>query len=73
MNERDPEIARRYGQMLMAGAAAGSVLYLLGLARRNYWVAALPGAVLAVAGFGVMGVLGRLLATTPDEPPSPEL
>lgn len=73
MNERDPELARRYGQVLMVGAAAGGVLYLLALARRSYWAAALPAAVVTLGALGMAGVLGRLLATTPDEEPSPEM
>ncbi|MCZ2109760.1 MAG: hypothetical protein LC118_09375 [Dehalococcoidia bacterium] len=71
MNERDPEIARRYGQVMVLAAAAGAAVYLLALARRSYWAAALPAAMVTIGGLGAVGVLGRLLATTPDEPPSP--
>lgn len=64
-------LARRYGQMLMAGAGISGILYLFGLLRRSYWALALPLTSLVGAALVVTLLLGRLLATTPDEPPDP--
>ena len=71
MNERDPELARRYGWVLMAAAGTSALAYLVALMRRSYWATALPVSVMTFGLLAGAGLLGRLLATTPDEPPSP--
>lgn len=68
----DPGVARRYGQLLMAGAAISGALYFAALLRRSYWAIAVPVSVIVGGLAGAALVLGRLLATTPDEPPDPE-
>lgn len=69
---RDPDIARRYGRLLMVGAGISGALYAFALLRRSYWAIALPVSMVAGAAVGGALVLGRLLATTPDEQPDPE-
>ena len=71
MNQDDPAITRRYGSMLTICAAAAGLLYAIALLRKSYWAIALPVTVIVAGGLGAAVVLGRLLATTPDEPADP--
>lgn len=71
LTDADPELARRYGRFIMAGAGITAALYTIGLARRSYLALALPLSILMGGAITAAAVLGRLLATTPDEPPDP--
>jgi hypothetical protein len=55
----------------MIGAGVCTVWYAVGLLRRSYLALALPTTLLVGAALGAAGLLGRLLSTTPDEPPDP--
>ena len=68
MNENDPAIARGYGKMLLAGSAIAGLLFCIALVRRSYLAVAVPMTVVMAVGLTAVGVLGRLLMTTPDEP-----
>jgi hypothetical protein len=71
-NENDPALARRYGSLITVVAALVGLVYTIGLARRSYWALAAPltvGVGLVVAG---AIALGRLVGTTPDDPPDPQ-
>lgn len=72
LNADDPALARRYGLLISLVAGGAAVLYTLALARRSYWAVAIPvtAGVLTLAGSGLL--LGRVLMSTPDEPPDPE-
>jgi len=72
LNADDPVHARRYGRMLWSGSFALAVIFSLGLARGSYWVVALPAVLVVGAACTAMAIVGRLLMTTPDEPPDPE-
>jgi len=61
-------LARRYGSLLTAAAAAFGLVYTIGLVRRSYWTLALPVGAVTLAGVGAALWIGRLLMTTPDEP-----
>ena len=71
LTDRDPELVRRYGRLLMIGASLGAAAYAFGLARRSYLALALPMSAIVGATLSGVILLGRLLATTPDEPPDP--
>ena len=71
LTDADPELARRFGRFIMAGAGITAALYTIGLARRSYLAVALPVSVLMGGAVSAAIVLGRLLSTTPDEPPDP--
>ena len=60
-------LARRYGSLLTAAAAAFGVVYAIGLLRRSYWTLALPVGAVTLVGVGAALWIGRLLMTTPDE------
>jgi hypothetical protein len=72
LDAANPELARRYGRFLMFGAALAGLLYTIGIARRAYWAVILPGSTMVAIGLAAASILGRLLATTPGEPPDPE-
>ena len=71
MNQDDPAITRRYGSMLTLCAAVAGLLYAIALLRKSYWAVAVPVTAMVAAGLGAAIVLGRVLATTPDEPADP--
>jgi hypothetical protein len=71
-NENDPALARRYGSLITVFAAVAGVIYAIGLARKTYWVIVAPVTLVFAAGVAGAIVLGRVLATTPDEAPDPE-
>lgn len=73
LNADDPVHARRYGRMLSGAAIAIAALFSIGLARRSYWVVALPSVLVVAVACTALAILGRLLMTTPDEPPDPLL
>lgn len=66
MDNDSVALARRYGAILAVVSAVGSVLFLVGIARRSYAALALPLAAIVLGGFAVTGWIGRLLMTTPD-------
>lgn len=71
LTDDDPAIVRRYGRMMMLGAGLASALYIIGLARRSYLALALPVTIVVGGGLAAAAMLGRVLSTTPDEPPDP--
>jgi len=71
LTDVDPMLARRYGRFIVAGAGIAAALYGIGLARRSYLALALPLSVFVGGAITAATILGRLLATTPDEPPDP--
>ena len=71
-NQNDPALGRRYGSLLAAGAALAGAVFAVGLARRSYWAVALPVTVAVSTMVAGAIAVGRLLATTPDEPADPE-
>jgi hypothetical protein len=72
LNAGDPALARRYGSMVAIVAGVAGALYAVALVRRSYWAVAVPVTVVVAALSGAGIVLGRVLMTTPDEPPDPE-
>ncbi|HKS90683.1 MAG TPA: hypothetical protein VJQ83_02050 [Tepidiformaceae bacterium] len=71
LTDADPELARRLGRFIMAGAVIAAALYAIGVARRSYLAVALPVSILMGVAVSAAIFLGRLLVTTPDEPPDP--
>lgn len=72
MNELDTRLARRYGSLIAASSAVAALLFLFALVRRSYWAVAVPVAFATLVGLTVTTILGRLLMTTPFEPPDPD-
>lgn len=72
MNDLDTRLTRRYGSAITAASVIAACLFLFALARRSYWAVAVPVAIATAASLALTGALGRLLMTTPDEPPDPD-